>query len=84
MYSLLINIAHYRKKNIGFQNHFKDVIFIKKTSERLKYTVFLDVTTYGSYKYRCFGGMYRLHQQGDKNWQAVNNVSIFISAANYC
>jgi hypothetical protein len=39
-----------------------------------KNVVFWDVTPYGSYKNRRFGGTYRLHLS-DKNRQAGNNGS---------
>jgi hypothetical protein len=42
---------------------------------RKKNAVFWDVAPCGSCKYRRFGGMYRLHHQGDKNRRARNNVS---------
>jgi hypothetical protein len=35
----------------------------------------LDVTPCGSCKNRSFGGIYRLHHQGDKNWSARKNIS---------
>jgi hypothetical protein len=41
----------------------------------MKNAVFWNVTPCGSCKNRRFGGMYRLHHQGDKNWRARNNVS---------
>jgi hypothetical protein len=37
--------------------------------------VFWDVTPYGPCKNRRFGGIYRLHQQGENNQQTRNNVS---------
>jgi hypothetical protein len=37
--------------------------------------VFWGVTSSGSCKNRCFGGMYSLHHQGGKNQRAKNNVS---------
>jgi hypothetical protein len=40
----------------------------------MKNAVFWNVTPCGFYKNRRFGGMYRLHYQGDKNRRAINNV----------
>jgi hypothetical protein len=37
--------------------------------------IFWDVRACGSCKNRRFGGTYRLHHQGDNNWQDRNNVS---------
>jgi hypothetical protein len=41
----------------------------------MKNAVSWDVMPCGSCKNRRFGGMYRLHHQGDKNWRTGNNVS---------
>jgi hypothetical protein len=41
----------------------------------MKNVVFWNVKPHGSYKNRCFGVMYRLHHQGDKNRRARNSVS---------
>jgi hypothetical protein len=41
----------------------------------VKNAVFWDVTQYGSFKNRRFGGMYRLQHEDDKNQRARNNVS---------
>jgi hypothetical protein len=41
----------------------------------MKNAVFWDVTKCDSCKNRLFGGMFRLHHQGDKNQLARNNVS---------
>jgi hypothetical protein len=40
----------------------------------VKNTIFWDVMLCGSFKNRRFGGLYHLRHQGDKNWQARNNV----------
>jgi hypothetical protein len=40
-----------------------------------KNAIFLDVTPRGSCKNWRFRGMYRLHQQGNKNRRARNNIS---------
>jgi hypothetical protein len=52
-----------------------DVIFEVFMAVTLKNVIFWDVTPCGSCKSRCFGGMYRLHHQGDKNWQSRSSVS---------
>jgi hypothetical protein len=36
--------------------------------------VFWDITLCGSSKNRCFGGIYGLHHQGDKNRRTRNNI----------
>jgi hypothetical protein len=41
------------------------------TAVTMKNVVFWDVTTYGSYKNRRFGGTYRLHHQGGKVLRSV-------------
>jgi hypothetical protein len=45
------------------------------TAMAMKHALFWVVTPYVSCKNRRFGGMYRLHHQGDKNQRARNNVS---------
>jgi hypothetical protein len=42
----------------------------------MKISVFTNVTPCGFCRNRRFGGMYRLHHQGDKNRQARNNVTV--------
>jgi hypothetical protein len=41
----------------------------------MKIVAFWDVTPCGSLKNRCFGGIYILRVQGEKNQQIRNNVS---------
>jgi hypothetical protein len=41
----------------------------------MKNAIFWYDTPCGSCKNQFFGGMYRLHHQGDKNWLARNNIS---------
>jgi hypothetical protein len=41
----------------------------------MKNAVFWNMTPCGSCKNRRFGGMYRLHDHGEKNQRARNNVS---------
>jgi hypothetical protein len=53
-------------------NAMKDEIF---TAVTMKKSAFWDVKPSGSCKNRSFGGTYCLHDQGDKNRQATNNVS---------
>jgi hypothetical protein len=40
----------------------------------MKNAVFWVLMPYGSSRYRRFGGTYRLHHQGEKNYRAWNNV----------
>jgi hypothetical protein len=42
------------------------------TAVSMKNGIFWNVTPCDSYKNRCFGGMYRLLHQGDKNWWTRN------------
>jgi hypothetical protein len=44
------------------------------TAMTMKNAVFWDVMPCGSYKNRCFGGMYRVHDQGEKNQRGGNNI----------
>jgi hypothetical protein len=41
----------------------------------VKNTVFWDVTPCGSCKNRRFGGTYRFHPEGGKDWRPSNDVS---------
>jgi hypothetical protein len=45
------------------------------TAVTMKNAIFWDVTSCGFCENWCFGGMYHLHHQGDKNLRARNNVS---------
>jgi hypothetical protein len=45
------------------------------TAVTMENVAFWDVTLSGSCKNRCFGGIYRLNHQADKNLRARNNVS---------
>jgi hypothetical protein len=46
----------------------------KHTSVTIKKAIFWDMTPCGCCKNRSFGGTYRLHNQGENNQQARNNV----------
>jgi hypothetical protein len=45
------------------------------TALTVKNAVFWGVTQCGSCKNRRFGGTYRLHHQGDRNWRVRKSVS---------
>jgi hypothetical protein len=49
---------------------------LRKYTRMLKNTVFCDVTPCGSCKNRRFGGMYRLHHQGDKNRRTRKTLAV--------
>jgi hypothetical protein len=50
----------------------------------MKNAIFWDVTLCGSCKKRHFAGMYHLHDQGEKNQRARNNVSSICEAFFSC
>jgi hypothetical protein len=52
------------------------------TTVTMKKTIFWDMTLCGPCEIRRFGGMYRLHHQGVKNWTARNNVFRLLVTAN--
>jgi hypothetical protein len=61
-------------KRILLQGHGILVSFEAFTVVTMKNAVFWDLMPCGSCKNLHFGGMYRLHHQGDKNRRAMNSV----------
>jgi hypothetical protein len=55
-------------------NKIQDVRFEIFMVVAMKNTIFWVVMSCGSCKNRVFGGMYHLHHQGDKNWQAIGTA----------